>query len=308
MNKNHILVIKHGALGDLVQLTGIFKSIRDFHSDSAITLLTDKKFQTFTKQMPYFNNIWSDYRPRFWNLRGWLQIVKLLRSGKFCRVYDLQSSDRTSVYYFLMSLNRNLEWSGNRLKGNLRYKDPNFSNIPVVTRVIRQVSLAGINKIYDLDISWLHEKSFNLDEVKKPYVILVPGSSAHLKHKRWPAENYGAIAQKLYKKGINSVVIGTEVDKSAISQIKNICKEVIDLSGGSLGLVATLARGAIGAIANDTGPTYILAAAGCPITWILSHHTDPKIVLPMGAKVLPIKKENINDIAVEKVEQDMITK
>ena len=75
-----------------------------------------------------------------------------------------------------------------------------------------------------------------------------------------------------------------------------------------MGLVATLARGAIGAIANDTGPTYILAAAGCPITWILSYHTDPKIVLPMGAKVLPIKKENINDIAVEKVEQDMITK
>ena len=42
-----VLIIKHGALGDLIQTTGIFKSIREAHQDDHVTLLVDKKFDFF---------------------------------------------------------------------------------------------------------------------------------------------------------------------------------------------------------------------------------------------------------------------
>ena len=50
MFKN-ILIIKHGALGDLIQITGSLKSIRLKYPNSKITLLTDKKFIFFTKEI-----------------------------------------------------------------------------------------------------------------------------------------------------------------------------------------------------------------------------------------------------------------
>ena len=42
-----ILVIKHGALGDLIQTTGIFRSISEHHKNDDVVLLVDKKFKFF---------------------------------------------------------------------------------------------------------------------------------------------------------------------------------------------------------------------------------------------------------------------
>ncbi|MBT5165748.1 MAG: ADP-heptose--LPS heptosyltransferase, partial [Nitrosomonadales bacterium] len=39
-NKENILIIKHGALGDLIQADGIFKSIRANHKNAKVFLLT----------------------------------------------------------------------------------------------------------------------------------------------------------------------------------------------------------------------------------------------------------------------------
>ena len=39
---NNILIIKHGALGDLIQITNALKSIRHKYPESKITLLTEQ--------------------------------------------------------------------------------------------------------------------------------------------------------------------------------------------------------------------------------------------------------------------------
>ena len=45
MKKNeNILIIKHGALGDLIQADGIIKSIRCEHKNAKLILLTSKRF------------------------------------------------------------------------------------------------------------------------------------------------------------------------------------------------------------------------------------------------------------------------
>ena len=52
-----ILIIKHGGLGDLLQVTGVFSSIKERYPNKKITLLTDIKFKNISKQMPYFDEI-----------------------------------------------------------------------------------------------------------------------------------------------------------------------------------------------------------------------------------------------------------
>ena len=46
-----ILVIKHGGLGDLLQVTGVFSSIKERYSNEQITLLTDIKFKDILNQI-----------------------------------------------------------------------------------------------------------------------------------------------------------------------------------------------------------------------------------------------------------------
>jgi len=64
-NKENILIIKHGAFGDLIQADGIFKSIRYKHKNAKITLLTSKNFINLMTMCPYVENILIDDRPSF---------------------------------------------------------------------------------------------------------------------------------------------------------------------------------------------------------------------------------------------------
>ena len=52
--KKRILVIKLGAMGDIVQATGPFEAIRSHHLNSHITLLTTNKYVDFAKSGNWF--------------------------------------------------------------------------------------------------------------------------------------------------------------------------------------------------------------------------------------------------------------
>ena len=55
----------------------------------------------------------------------------------------------------------------------------------------------------------------------------------------------------------------------------------------------------------NRGPTFIVAAVGCPVTWLLSSHTNPNIIKLVGSKVNTLKKEDISEISVEEVNNNL---
>ena len=97
MSVERVLVIKLGALGDVVQATGPFAAIRAYHPDAHITLLTAPAFHDFLGRSDWFDAVWSDERPRWRDLPGWCRLRSRLRGGRFDRAYDLQTSDRSSL-------------------------------------------------------------------------------------------------------------------------------------------------------------------------------------------------------------------
>ena len=52
-----ILVIKLGALGDIILAMEAFQAIRKHHPADSITLLTRRQFVGLTEQMPWFDAI-----------------------------------------------------------------------------------------------------------------------------------------------------------------------------------------------------------------------------------------------------------
>ena len=97
--KKNLLIIKHGALGDFILSFGPFKAIRNYHPNDHITLLTNNIFKEFAKESNYFDEIIVDDRPPFWNIKKIFKLAYLLRKRIFSRVYDLQTSQRSSFYY-----------------------------------------------------------------------------------------------------------------------------------------------------------------------------------------------------------------
>ena len=303
---NNILIIKHGALGDLIQITSSLKSIRQKYPDSKITLLTDIKFKFFSERIIFVDEIIYENRPSFFRIDKWLTIILKIIKRRFNIVFDLQNSDRTSVYYFFIKLfNPKTVWSGNRRGGKFKYHPKNFESIPIKDRIKNQLVLMDI-EIYDKpDISWMMKKNI-INLPNNDFVILLPGSSPEHKHKRWPAEKFAELANYLKEKKIDSIILGqSHSEGEELTKIKLLAPKIIDFSDQDLDCLATTASKAIGAIGNDTGPTFVAAAAGCPITWLLSNHTDPNITQLLGSKVNTLKKDNIIDITIDEVKNNL---
>ena len=68
----HILVIKHGALGDFIQALAPMQAIRKFHRGAYIALLTTAPFSRLASESGLFDEIRIDERAPLYRLGAWL--------------------------------------------------------------------------------------------------------------------------------------------------------------------------------------------------------------------------------------------
>src|SRR5690606_22141269 len=193
-----ILVIKHGAFGDVIQAEGALRDIHENHPDARITILTMPAYRALLARSPFIDEVIVDERAPRWRLDRMLALRKRLREADFDMVYDLQNSSRTNFYYRFMLRDR--RWSGTA-KGCShphRAKDP--KKIRTLDRLAGQLADAGltIRHTRKPDISWLADDVTAILEgagVREPYIMLIPGCSARHPEKRWPY--YAELARRL---------------------------------------------------------------------------------------------------------------
>ncbi|HVI50694.1 MAG TPA: glycosyltransferase family 9 protein [Candidatus Sulfotelmatobacter sp.] len=292
-----ILVIKHSALGDFIQAMGPFAAIRAHHKDARITLLTTKPYAEMGRICPYFDEVWTDPLPKAWDVTGMMKLRRLLRSVKFDMVYDLQTSERSNSYFHTMG---DPPWSG--IAHGCEYFHANHDRdlMHVMERQTEQLAMAGIPETPSPDLSWLDADLSALHPPKR-FVLMAPGGAAHRPHSRWPSDRFAALGNLLGLKGISTVVLGTRLDHDAIKVIVGNCPTAMSLADRTpFAVIAALARKALGAVGNDTGPMQLIAAAGCPSVVLFSAETDPAVCAPRGA-VACLQNESLTDLPVENV-------
>lgn len=69
------------------------------------------------------------------------------------------------------------------------------------------------------DLSFMHGEGLHFDELPERYVMMIPGCSPSHPYKRWPVENFCALARRLAERGISSVVIGTRAEAAEVEAI-----------------------------------------------------------------------------------------
>ena len=299
---SRILVIKLGALGDVVQATGPMAAIRAHHPDAHITLLTSKPYAGFLEASGWFDEIWIDERPNWKNWRAWFRLRARLRRGKFDRIYDLQTSDRSSGYFHLMLPGRRPEWSGVAKFASHPHANRKRDDMHTVDRQAEQLNMAGIADVPPPNLDWA-TADISRYGLTAPYVLLVPGGSAHRPEKRWPVGRFTELARRLVAKGVTPVLIGAGPDAHATGTVASFCDGAVDLTADtSFAEIAALARGAAGAVGNDTGPMHLITTAGCPSVSLFSFASDPALCAQKGPDVTIIRKDMLDEVSVDEVE------
>jgi ADP-heptose:LPS heptosyltransferase len=293
-----ILVIKLGALGDFVQAMGPAAAIRAHHRDAEITLLTTAPYAELAEAAPYFDRVWIDSRSGALDLAGWWRFRRRLRGARFDRVYDLQTSDRSSFYHWLMG---RPEWSGIARGASHPHDNPVRDRMHTLERQADQLRRAGIAAVPPPDVGWAAREVGHFG-LTPPLLLLVPGGSAHRPAKRWPAENYAALASLAACHGVTPVVLGGAAETDLAAIIREHAPAARDLTGRtSHGELVGLARLAWRAVGNDTGPMHLIVAAGCRASVLYSAESDPALTAPRGSEVQILRRSRLADLRVEEV-------
>ncbi len=292
---SNILIIKLGSLGDVVQISGALRDIREHHKNEKITILTTSKYINLFKNCPYVDNCLEDERLPRYNIFYLLRLRKIINFLNFNKVYDLQNSNRTNFYRKFIFNVKN--WSSSRDIPENKY------NNSVLQRFDEQLRKSNIQTLYTLkpDFSWAAEKAnnYNLDADKK-YILFFPFCSRDLIHKRWP---YFSELINLIKRNHPeySLVVAPgpgEIEEAKSLDIKIALNNNLPLNFFEL---ASLIKKSHLVIANDTGPAHMAAHLGARGFTLFGPHTTPEKVSIEREKFIALQTMDLKSLFADRV-------
>lgn len=302
----NILVIKHGAFGDIIQSDGAFQDIRENHPGATITMLTTAPYRSIMERCPWVDQVFIDDRAPRWSLPAMWRLRKMLRRGRFDMVYDLQNSPRTTFYYrwFL----RGTPWSGTAHGCSHPHLTPKPKTIRSLERFAGQLRDAGLQIKHTLhpDASWIAGnvgKLLSNSGIKKPYIVLIPGSSARHPKKRWP--HYGALASQLLADGLSVVTVPGPDEIELCRRLPGTV--LMGAHGTVLGWfdLAGILKNATFVVGNDTGPTHLAAHMNVPGIALFGSHMPAERTGIERPTFQAIQVPRLRRLGVDRVYQEL---
>ena len=292
---SNILIIKLGSLGDVVQISGALKDIREHHKNEKITILTTSKYLNLFKNCPYVDACLEDERLPRYNIFYLLKLRKIINSFNFIKVYDLQNSNRTNFYRkFIFNID---DWSSSKDIPENKYNDS------VLQRFDEQLRKSNVQTRYTLkpDFSWAAEKAnnYNLDTDKK-YILFFPFCSKNLIHKRWP---YFSELINLIKQNHSEFELVVAPGPDEIVEAKSFNIKIALNNNAALNFfeLASLIKKSHLVIANDTGPAHMAAHLGARGFALFGPHTTPKKVSIEREKFIALQTMDLKSLSADRV-------
>ncbi|MSP06697.1 MAG: lipopolysaccharide heptosyltransferase family protein [Candidatus Fonsibacter sp.] len=292
---SNILIIKLGSLGDVVQISGALRDIREHHKDEKITILTTSKYLNLFKICPYLDGCLLDERLPRYNIFYLLRLKKIINSLNLNKVYDLQNSNRTNFYRkYLFNIK---DWSSSKDTLENKY------NNSVLQRLDEQLRKSNIQTRYTLkpDFSWAADKANNYNfDTNKKYILFFPFCSKDLIHKRWP---YFSELINLIKKNHSQyeLVVAPGPDEIAEAKILDIKIALNNNLPLNFFELASLIKKSHLVIANDTGPAHMAAHLGARGFALFGPHTTPEKVSIEREKFIALQTTDLKSLFADRV-------
>lgn len=262
----NILVIKLGALGDVILFLPQLAHILTVHATDRVTLLTAPEYAELFAGFPRLN-------VTCFRRRGVLEMSRLLAwllGRQFDVVYDLQGSLRSRI----MTLLTQAPLRAGPMHGIAYTHVPpaGVAALHAFDRFNAVLAAGGIGTaapVFRLPwpaqdrpkvAAWLREH----DLQGKRLALLHAGSGSRWPSKRWEASNFSELAAALAAHGITVVWIGAEPERDLNRRLSAVTG--IDATGRlDVRDLAALASHAQFAVTGDSGPMHVLSVTGLPV-------------------------------------------
>ena len=299
---SNILIIKHGSLGDIAQISGAIEDIKNAHNDDDLFILTTFHYVDVLSRCPFIKGVIIDKRLPRWNILYLLKLKKKIERYNFEKVYDLQNSSRTSFYRkFLFNIKY---WSSTETTIKKGTSKKTFNKDSVLNRFAYQLNNSGVKAINCLkpNFSWSGENVDNLirQYFSNNFILLFPFCSKKLSHKKWP--HYNELIKMIKNKnnkleiaiapGPNEIDAANEINATIITNRDKVLT-IPQLSG--------LIKKSYFVISNDTGPAHMTAHLGKKGLAIFGPHTTPEKVSIETNNFKSIISSNLKNLSAEDV-------
>jgi len=294
---SNILIIKHGSLGDIVQISGALRDIREAHKDKKIFILTTINYVELLSRCPYVDGVLIDKRLPRWNFIYLIRLKKMIEKFNFIKAYDLQNSSRSSFYRkYLFNI---ADWSSSKIISKKEIKKES-----VLERFKLQLENSKVAPNYCLrpNFSWA---CVNVDQIinkyfGKSFILLFPFCSPKLKHKIWP--HYNDLIKIIKSKHPNFEIV-IAPGPNEIEDSKKIDAIILKNNNKSLDIMqlAGLIKKSKFVISNDTGPAHMAAHLGANGIVLFGYHTTPEKVSIETDKFKALTVNNLSELSVDTV-------
>lgn len=301
--QKRILVIKLGAIGDIILAIPSLRMIRKRFSNAYIAVLVDAELTASLEYCPYIDEIIPFKRKDKKNrLRHMKKLVLKLRKSAFDMSVDFQNNTRTHLIAFLAGIPQRYGYTRGVMGKLLTNGVGSFrDSLPPVQHQFRVLNLLGISECDEHLEMWpspddreyirhiLDEWGCAKGQKKVGFVL---SASKRWQTKKWPLSHFVELANRLIQScGCRIVLIG---DMSAKEDSERFLaqrrSEVLDMVGKtSISQLAALMESLDCLVSGDTAPLHVASAMKTNIVALFGP-TDPRRHMPPGGKNKVLRK------------------
>lgn len=281
MADERFLVVRLGSLGDIVHTFPAVAGLRESFPSAVIVWLTHPRWTGLVASSGLANEIWPVDSRSNASVR---EVLSKIRGNHWSAALDYQGLWKSALLPFLGGVSRRIGFSSETIREfgvQILYNE----RVRCVTTHIADQNgeltlragaskavckpLLSVSKV-DVDrvVAELSEQGI------ERYVVLSPGGG--WRSKCWPAERYGALAQRIFAElGFRSVINYGPGEESLAAQVKAASGAANPVAyDGEMGPLMALLRGALAIVGGDTGPLHLALALDTPSVAIFGP-TDP---------------------------------
>ncbi len=261
---SNILIIKPGAIGDLLHITPVVRALRSLAPAASVTVMASSRVTAslFANNPLVDEVVIFDKRGEQRTWRGVFALWRRLRKNKFDLVLNYQRSNIKGWVLVTAAFPCRV----------LVYHKMRSRVIHAIVDHLRPLAALGIDPytadrrldFFPAAIDEEYAERFLRENnlAGKRLVAFNPGTSHP--SKCWPIDRFAALGDFLATEhGCEIVVVGSRDEASLAAAIRDGMKQPLhDLCGCSLGELGALLRKSEFLVTGDTGPMHIAAAVG----------------------------------------------
>jgi len=304
LSKTKILVIKLGAIGDVVLVTASLKAIRNHFPESKIYCVVGEESRKILLNCPYLDGIFVyeyKYKDKSW-FSLW-KLSKVIRRHHFDKIIDFQNNRRSHLLSFLCYAKESYGYNNGKWGKLLSNPLSKYAiDMPAVDhqfQLLKQLKIPSKGNHYLelwpsnkdrqyikslLDAEWLGNA--------KNIVGINIAASARWESKNWPIAHIAKLCDLLAAKNVRVVITGIEKDKKHFTKLSRLTRsKPTNLIGKTDMLqLAVLIKKCKAFVTSDSAPLHVAAAVQTPIIALFGP-TDSARHVPPAKKLIVLEKK-----------------